>query len=119
MTTAGSVSQGTVFELAAAERELRALPAYARDGHTARTLVRERDLRIVLVVMRTGGKIAEHRAHETASVQVLSGHIRLRVENQLVHLKPGMLLVIPPDHRHEVDALADSAFVLTLPHEPG
>ena len=115
MTTAAMVSQGTVFELATAERELREEPAYARDGHTARTLVREPDLRVVLVVMRSGGKIAEHRAHETASIQALSGHIRLRVETQLVHLTAGKLLVIAPQLRHEVDALADSAFLLTLP----
>lgn len=115
MTKPAPTAHGAAFDLAEVDRELRQEAAYARDGHTARTLVREPDLRVVLVVMRSGRKIAEHRAHETASIHALSGHIRLRVETQLVHLTPGKLLVIAPQLRHEVEALADSAFLLTLP----
>ena len=60
-----------VFDLAAVDSELRKEDAYQREGHTARTLVREPDLRIVLVVMKAGARIAEHRADQTASVQAL------------------------------------------------
>ena len=48
-----------VFDLAAVDSELRKEDAYQREGHTARTLVREPDLRIVLVVMKAGTRIAD------------------------------------------------------------
>ena len=70
MTKPVSITDRPVFDLAAIGRELRAEDAYQRDGHTARTLVREPSLRVVLVV--------------------------------------------PPDLRHDVAALTDSALLLTL-----
>ena len=66
-----------IFDLAEVQSELRKEDAYQREGHTARTLVRKPDLRIVLVVMKAGARIVEHRADETASAHALSGHVRL------------------------------------------
>ena len=60
--------QGIAFDTAPIAQEMRGEAAYEREGHTARTLVREADLRIVLMVMKSGGTIKEHRAKETASV---------------------------------------------------
>ena len=88
--------------------------AYLREGHTARTLVREPDLRIVLVAMKAGARIAEHRADETASVHALRGHVRLRLPDKVVDLPAGRLLVLEKGLRHDVEAMQDSAFLLTL-----
>jgi len=51
--------QSTAFEIVDIAREMRAEDTYARDGHTARTLVREADLRIVLMVMKAGSIMKE------------------------------------------------------------
>jgi hypothetical protein len=77
MTKPTPIIEGAVFDLAAIDRQLRSEDAYRRDGHTARTLVREPALRIVLVVMQAGARIAEHRAQEITSIQALTGHVRL------------------------------------------
>jgi quercetin dioxygenase-like cupin family protein len=104
----------TVFDLSAVDLELRSGAGYQRDGHTARTLVRKPDLRIVLIVMKAGARIAEHRADQTVSVQVLSGHVHLRLPDDTADLAAGRLLVIERGVTHDVEAMADSAFLLTL-----
>jgi quercetin dioxygenase-like cupin family protein len=106
--------QGAVFDLASIDAEMRREDAYEREGHTARTLVREQDLRIVLVVMKAGARIAEHRATDTASVHTLSGHVRLQLPDKAADLPAGRLLVLERGLRHDVEAVAESAFLLTL-----
>jgi quercetin dioxygenase-like cupin family protein len=114
MTKPSSITDGAVFDIAAADRELRSEDAYKLDGHTARTFAREPAMRVVLIVMRAGAKIAEHHAQETASIHALSGHIRLRLLQRTVELSAGYVLVIPPELAHDVEAVDDAAFLLTL-----
>ena len=114
MTKPESAAAGAVFDLAAADREMRQEEAYARGGHTAGTLVREPDLRIVLIVLKAGGKIAEHQANETASIHTIGGHVRLHLPNQVIDLPVGRLLVLGRGLSHDVEAVIDSAFLLTL-----
>jgi quercetin dioxygenase-like cupin family protein len=109
-----STYAGGVFAVEPLVREMRAHKAYARDGHTARTLVREPDLRIVLVAMKAGARILEHDAGGTVGVHALEGHIRLRIADERVELPAGRLLVIERGLRHDVEATVDSAFLLTL-----
>lgn len=114
MTKPVSIADEPVFDLATADREMRSEPAYERDGHTARTLVREPHLRIVLVVIKAGGKVAEHRTQETASIHSLTGHVRLRLQDRDIDLPAGRLLVLERDVPHAVEALAESRYLLTL-----
>ena len=112
------VHQGVDFDLAAIDAELRRADAYQRDGHTARTLIRERDLRVVLIVMKAGARIAEHQANDTASIHALSGHVRLTLPDRVADLPAGRLLVLERGLRHDVEAVAESAFLLTLGWQP-
>jgi quercetin dioxygenase-like cupin family protein len=110
--------QGIIFDLASLDAEMRREDAYQREGHTARTLVREQDLRVVLVVMKMGARIAEHQANDTASVHALSGHVRLQLSDKTADLPAGRLLVLERGLRHDVEAVAESAFLLTLGWQP-
>jgi quercetin dioxygenase-like cupin family protein len=114
MTKPTPISEGAVFDLAAIDRELQSDASYLRDGHAARTLVREPAIRIVLVVMKAGARIAEHRAQEVTSIQALTGHVRLVLSDRALDLAGGRVLVVAPDLRHHVEAVADSALLLTL-----
>jgi quercetin dioxygenase-like cupin family protein len=76
--------------------------------------VREADLRIVLVAMKAGARIAEHRANETASIHTISGHVRLHLPEEVADLPAGRLLVVECARRHDVEAVDESAFLLTL-----
>lgn len=114
MTKPQSTSGGPIFDLAAIDREMRREDAYQREGHTARTLVREPDIRIVLIVMKASARIAEHRADETASIHALSGHVRLQLPEKTADLPAGRMLVLERGLRHDVEAVTESAFLLTL-----
>jgi quercetin dioxygenase-like cupin family protein len=114
MTKPTPITDGAVFDLAAIDRQLRSEDVYLRDGHTARTLVREPALRIVLLVIKAGARIAEHRAQEITSIQALTGRVRLALTDRSLDLAAGRVLVIAPDLRHQVEAVADSSLLLTL-----
>lgn len=116
MTKPSTISQGAVFDLAIVDRELRTEDAYDRDGHTARTLVREPTMRVVLVVMKAGAKIAQHRTHDPASIHALSGHVRLSLPDRTVDLSAGQLLVIAPELAHDVEAVVESRVLISLAH---
>lgn len=105
---------GVNFDLAVVARELRADEPYLREGQAARTLIRTPDLRIVVVALKSGKTISEHHASVTASVQTLSGHIRLQLPERIMDVPEGHLLVMGAGLPHDVYAETDSTFLLTL-----
>lgn len=109
-----AASNGVSFDLARIARELCAESAYARDGHTARTLIRAADLRVVLVAIRAGQSISEHHANASVTVQTLAGHIHLHLPERDVPLPAGHLLALGPGLPHDVRADDDSTFLVTL-----
>jgi quercetin dioxygenase-like cupin family protein len=114
MITPTPIVSSANFDLATAERELRQEGNYARNGHAARTLALQPDLRIVLNVMRTDSRIAKHRVDQTASIHALSGHLRLQLESKTLELSAGQLLVLEAGVPHDVEAVTESTFLLTL-----
>lgn len=114
-----SAVEGTTFDLALIAAEMRAAEGvYEREGHTARTLVRETDLRVVLVVMKAGSIIKEHRVDETASIHVLSGRVCVRLRDRSAAMPRGHVLVLESGLPHSVEATEESAFLLTLGWQP-
>jgi quercetin dioxygenase-like cupin family protein len=109
-----SAELGATFDLGSLKRALRAELRYQRDGQAARTLVRAPDLRVLLIVLRRGIRIAEHHANETVSIQTLAGHLRVHLPERVVDLETGQLLVLAAGLQHDVEAPVDSAFLLTL-----
>jgi len=107
-------AEGVPFDLADIARALQATEPYTRDGHAARTLIRVADLRIVVVALSAGKRMAEHHASVTAAVQVLSGRVRLELDEGNVALSAGQLLVLEPELAHAVAAEVDSVIMLTL-----
>jgi quercetin dioxygenase-like cupin family protein len=109
-----TAEDGVTFDLEKVIAELRGEERYKRDGHVARTLVRTPDLRLVVMVLRAGASIAEHRASVTTSVHVVQGQIRMNLPDGPVELTEGRLLILAADLPHDVHADLDSAFLLTL-----
>ena len=83
-------------------------------GHNARTLIKYDDLRVVLMALKVGSRIPEHRANGRISVQVLSGHIRLNAAGRAFDLRPGSLLALDDRAPHDLEALDESAVLLTI-----
>ncbi len=102
------------FDLAAETRQLRAEEAWHRGEHNAKTLMKEADFRVVLVAAKSGGRMHEHQAPGRLSIQTLSGRIRIHLHSGSVDLPAGHLLTLEPGIVHDVEALAESDFLLTI-----
>ncbi len=102
------------FDLAEEVERLRTEESWRQGTRNAKTLVKEPDLRIVLIVMRQGARMEEHRAPGRLSIQTLTGHLRLQVLGQTIDLPAGHVLALDPDVAHDVEALDESAFLLTI-----
>jgi quercetin dioxygenase-like cupin family protein len=83
-------------------------------GHFAKTLFKKHDLRVVLLTMDPGAHMKEHHADGTISIHVLSGRIRVNVAGHPHELAAGNLFTLGASIRHDVEALEDSAFLLTI-----
>jgi len=119
MTKPQPPDHGLTFNLGSIAEELRAEAAYAREGQSARTLIRTPDLRVVLVALRAGKRISEHHASVTASVHALTGHVRLQLPDRTADVPAGHLLVLGSGLPHDVYAETDSTFMLTLGWQEG
>lgn len=82
--------------------------------HTANTIVKYPDLRIVLVALKAGGRLQEHRTSGRLSIQSLSGEIHVHVEDQVIEMSTGKLVTLERDVPHDVEAKIDSVFLLTI-----
>jgi quercetin dioxygenase-like cupin family protein len=101
------------FDLNAQIEQLKGEPAW-QNGRNAKTMVKYPDFRIVLMLMKAKTRIEEHHADGRISVQTIAGHIRMHVAGKDFDLPVGHLLALDHEVRHDVEALEDSAFLLTI-----
>jgi quercetin dioxygenase-like cupin family protein len=107
------------FDLAAKLAHLRHDARWEHPDHHADTLVHEPDFRIVLIAMKPHARLQDHHAAARISVQALEGRLRLHLPDQTVDLAAGHMLALAPDIRHDVEALEESAFLLTIARPGG
>jgi quercetin dioxygenase-like cupin family protein len=114
MTKPESPEHGVTFDINAIAQDLQNEEAYQREGRTARTLVHTADLRVVLIVLKSGNRMSEHHVNVTATVQIVSGHVRLQLPDRSIELPAGQILSLGRGLRHDVEAETNSILLLTL-----
>jgi len=102
------------FDLGHEQEQLRLEESYRAGDRNARTLVKEAGLRVVLTVMRSGARLEEHKTSGPISIQTLTGHLRLRTLEETVELPVGHIVMLLGDVAHDVEAVEESAFLLTI-----
>lgn len=102
------------FDLAVEVDRLHMEESWRQGTRNAKTLVKESDLRIVLIALRQGDRMEKHKAPGRISIQTLSGRLCLQVSDQTIDLPAGHVLALDPDTTHDVEALEESAFLLTI-----
>jgi len=95
---------------------LKKAPSWQREsGRSSETLVKYEEFRIVLVRMKRGSYMSHHRAEGPISIQLLQGNVRVHLpEDCMEDLKQGDLLTLERCLEHDVEALEESAFLLTI-----
>jgi len=97
---------------------LRQEPTWRAKGHNAITVTKEPGLRLVLMLFGKGSRLAEHQAAGPLTLHVLSGSVAFRAGDRAETLGAGELVVLEPAIQHEVEALEESACLLTLGAAP-
>jgi quercetin dioxygenase-like cupin family protein len=92
--------------------------AAARDssnGRAAATIYggREHDMRQTMIALAEGHALSEHESPGEASLQVLSGQVRISAGEESWSGAAGDYLVIPP-LRHDLHAVSDAVVLLTV-----
>ena len=101
------------FDLNAEIERLRGENAW-QAGRNSKTLVKHPDSRVVLTILKSNARIHEHKAAGRISVQAIAGHIRMHVQDKVIDLPSGHMLVLQRGLSHDAEALEDSAFLLTI-----
>lgn len=102
------------FDLGSVSDSLRHEEPRPAGGHSARTLIKHADFRIVLMSLEAGANLHEHKVDHSFSLQALTGHVRLQLPNETVDLPAGSMLVLDHGILHDLEALEESTVLLTI-----
>lgn len=104
------------FNLHEEMEKLRRDDSWEREtGRSSKTLAKYTDFRIVLICMKAGSRMHDHRAEARISIHTLLGKILLHIPDQKpVELSAGELLTLDCGIHHDVEACEESAFLLTV-----
>ena len=94
---------------------LRLHPETAWDaGQNARTLIKYDDFRVVLMALKANVRVPEHKTEGRISVHALTGHIQVKASGRTFSLRAGGVLALDHGVPHDVEALEESALLLTI-----
>lgn len=104
------------YNLSSELEKLKGAASWRREsGRSAETLVKYNEFRIVLVRMKPGSYMSQHKAEGPISIQAIQGKIRVHLPgDRMENLAPGDLLTLDRCLEHDVEALEESAFLLTI-----
>ncbi len=103
------------FDLQKELEQLRQQESWHREtGRSSKTLAKYPDFRIILVLMKAGTQMNEHRAEGRVSIHHLRGTICVHLPDKKVVLSVGHLLVLDCGVLHDVESVEESAFLLTI-----
>jgi quercetin dioxygenase-like cupin family protein len=79
----------------------------------AASLVKDYGLNVMLMLLKTGTHLHEHRTKGPLTVQVISGRVRIVAANAPHELGSGAILALDREIPHSVEALEQSVLLLT------
>jgi quercetin dioxygenase-like cupin family protein len=92
---------------------LKAKSEWLAEDRLAVSLVKDDSLNILLMVLKKGARLAEHRTRGPIAVQVLPGSVRFSARSKDAELSSGSIAALDRDIVHELEALEESVVLLT------
>jgi len=108
----------TSFPVHEMAQQLMTEEAFQTSGRNALTLIRDKNLTVVLTVLKAGAVLQEHHAPAPVTLLPLFGNIVLLADEgegrQSTELTPSTTAVFAAHLAHRVEATQDSAFLLVM-----
>jgi len=101
------------FRLDADIQQLSATKPWAK-GYVSKVLLKTSELRLVLFVMEAGSGMPKHHSEGRIAVHCLRGAIRLQLPTGTCELHKDDLLTLDRKVEHDVQAIENAAFLLTI-----
>ena len=96
-------------------QELRREDSWQREtGRSSKTLAKYPDFRIVLILMKSGTRMRQHRAEGRISIQQLKGRLRIHLADRKLDVSAGHLLALDCGVLHDLEAIEESALLLSI-----
>lgn len=105
--------QSTEFSLDEELEALRNSPQWL-SGIARKQLIKYPDFQVTLRRMKPSTRIPEHFNEGRICVQTVFGHIQMHAAGRTFDLLPGQCLVLDRAVVHDVEAIDESAFLLTV-----
>jgi hypothetical protein len=102
------------FDLPEEVAQLHSEPIWHTHGHNARTLIKQPDVRLVLIALRAGKQVHERETNESLAIQSLRGVLRVHVPTEIVVLRAQQLMSLDKHVPYGIEAAEDCEFLLWL-----
>ena len=107
-------SKQVTVDLKAEITRLKSEPAWASGDRHGTSLVKGDGINVALMLLKKGAKLQEHHTKAPITVHLLEGRINFIAGAKPHLLTAGMLLALDRAIAHSVEALEDSALILTV-----
>ena len=94
--------------------KLKSEKAWLNGDRNAVTLQKNSNLRVVLISLRKGAALHEHKVEGPITLFVLSGKMNFIAGEEKVIVRGNEFLVLDKAVSHDVEALEDTTFILTI-----
>lgn len=103
----------STYDLTALLARMKQEEAWQRRSYHTVTVREGQGLRVALFALQAGTVIPPHQVEGPMTAQVLEGRLKFSAGQDSVVLKPGHLVTLPAGVQHHLEALEDTAFLLT------
>jgi len=106
---------GLVFvDIRAEIARLKSEPAWAGGDRHGASLVKGDGINVALMMLKKGAKLREHHTRAPITVHVIEGQVNLIAGGKTQLVTAGMIAALNRAIEHSVEALEESALVLTV-----
>ncbi len=102
------------FSINSETDKLKSETAWINGDRNAVTLQKNSNLRVVLISLRKGATLHEHKVEGPITLFVLSGKMNFIAGEEKVVTETNGLIVLEKATPHDVEALEDTTFILTI-----
>ena len=93
---------------------LKSEPVWAGNDRHGSSLVKGDGINVALMILKKGARVQEHHTRAPITVNVIEGRINFVAKGKSRPLTPGMIAALDRAIEHSIEALEESAIVLTV-----